>query len=122
MRSTETIELGRRVARAMIIENTGRGRRRIWWIISAWVVSTFEAVGPQRNAAGGLNAAVDAHRRSTMIRDRPGEAGAVSGFRRPLALPSTSLDSHICRYTRAAPRFGGSGSKARHQCVGSQSD
>ena len=42
---TETIELGERVSRALIMENSGPARRRIWWIVSSAVLAPL--IGPQ---------------------------------------------------------------------------
>src|SRR5438445_913855 len=42
---TETIELGERVSRALIMENSGPARRRIWWIVSSAVLAPLS--GPQ---------------------------------------------------------------------------
>ena len=39
MRKHEEIELGKRVARGLVMENRGTPRCRSWWIVSAAVVA-----------------------------------------------------------------------------------
>jgi hypothetical protein len=42
-RDLHGIELGDRVARALVMENSGAPKRRVWWIISSAVVAYSEA-------------------------------------------------------------------------------
>jgi len=40
MKRIAHIELGERACRQLVMENTGSPRRRIWWIVSADVLTT----------------------------------------------------------------------------------
>jgi hypothetical protein len=39
MKRLSQIELGERVARALVMENTGPAARRAWWIVSSVVLA-----------------------------------------------------------------------------------
>ncbi len=39
MKQTSQIELGTRVSRAAVMENSGPARRRIWWIVSSDILA-----------------------------------------------------------------------------------
>jgi hypothetical protein len=43
MRANEEMELGKRVARGLVMENRGRVEGRTWWVVSAAVVALASA-------------------------------------------------------------------------------